>query len=189
MGKILTFIFSLLVLFFLGYVAWISTSFFITKLLAAEPTISASIVGAMATILGGLAVVLINNKQAKLRDIAEAHRTKKVAIYEGYLEIIIALTVGNKDDVSIQPPSEQELKDYLVKFKREVLLWGSPEVIKKQLEFENITEKGDTANILKSVNALYKAIRNDIGLSNSGLNDYELVKFFISDRSEVDKIL
>lgn len=39
-----------------------------------------------------------------------------------------------------------------------------------------------------AVDNLYKAICEDIGLSNSGLNNLELIKIFLKDPSELDKI-
>ena len=39
-----------------------------------------------------------------------------------------------------------------------------------------------------AVHNLYKAIRRDIGLSNAGLNNLELVKIFLKDPDELDLI-
>ncbi len=38
-----------------------------------------------------------------------------------------------------------------------------------------------------AVNNLYKAIREDIGLSNAGLNNLELIKLFLKDPDELDR--
>ena len=82
---------------------------------------------------------------------------------------------------------EKELVQYLFKFKSDILLWGSPKVIKAQIEFENISGNGNTQKTFRAVNSLYLAIREDIGLSNSGLNNLELVKLSLDNaaRSEV----
>lgn len=74
----------------------------------------------------------------------------------------------------------------MVNFKTEILLWGSPKVIKAQLEFEKISGAG--GDVFVAVNDLYKAIREDIGLSNAGLNDLELVKLFLKNPDELDEI-
>jgi len=183
-------ILGFIILALIGFGIWFGGLFFIKKLLAANPTIAASIVGAMATVFVSLAVVIINHRQTRLRDIAEAHRTKKVELHEKYLKTIVSLLLGENNNVSLQPPTEQELIDSLVDYKRELLLWGSPEVIKRQLEFDNIIHSNkDIRTIILAVDNLYKAIRDDIGLSNSGLDNCELAKIFIIDRDEVDKLV
>ncbi len=98
----------------------------------------------MTTVFIGLAVVIINHRQTRLRDIAEAHRAKKTTIYKEYIKTITSLILG---------------------------------------------ENKETAAVILAVDNLYKAIRNDIGLSNSGLNNHELVKIFITDRAELDKLM
>jgi hypothetical protein len=94
--------------------------------------------------------------------------------------------VGKNEQVTIEEPTDQELIDYLVRFKTEILLWGSPKVIKSQLEFQRIFGSG--GDVLMAVNNLYKAIREDIGLSNAGLNNLELIEIFLKDPDELDKM-
>ena len=91
------------------------------------------------------------------------------------------------ENVSKKGPTDQELVDYLVEFKTELVLWGSPLVIKRQLEFEKASR--NNGNIFTAVDNLYKAIREDIGLSNKNLNSHELVKMYLSDPGELDEIL
>ena len=166
------------------YGVWLAVVFFVNALSSADPKISAAILGGMATVFVGLTAVIITQNQTKLRDREEAHRASKVEIYKRYLETIAALLAGTNDNVSLKAPTEQELVDYLVQFKTEILLWGSPEVIKMQLEFQFASE--NDGNIFIAVNNLHKAIRADIGLSNKGLNNLELVKMYLSDPTELD---
>jgi hypothetical protein len=49
--------------------------------------------------------------------------------------------------------------------------------IKSQLEFQRIFGSG--GDVLMAVNNLYKAIREDIGLSNAGLNNLEYTQEFL----------
>lgn len=97
------------------------------------------------------------------------------------------MIAGQNDQISIEAPTEQELIDYLLNFKSEILLWGSPKVIKAQLNFEKISKSGGN-DIFIAMNNLYRAIREDIGLSNSGLDNLELVKIFLKDPEELDEM-
>lgn len=152
-----------------------------------KPEILVAIIGGMATIMAGIVAVIINNRYTKQRDIEETHRAKKVEIYKEFLETISKMMAKENKAVTIEKISDQELINYLVKFKTEIILWGSPEVIKCQLQFEHIEREND--KVFKATDNLYKAIRKDIGLSNKGLNNFELIKMYLKDPSELDTMM
>lgn len=167
-------------------ILWLAVSKFLAFLSAANPSIAAAIVGGMATILAAVGVALYTQSQTSRREIEEAHRARKVEIYKEFLDLVARMMAAQNTNVSLKPPSEQELIDFLVKFKTQIILWGSPRVIKAQLEFEKTSNRG--GNVLFAVDDLYKAIRDDIGLSNFGLNNRELVKMYLKDPTELDRM-
>lgn len=168
------------------YSGWLALSFFLDALVSIDPKISAAIIAAMTTVFVGLAAVIITQKQIKIREIENAHRDKKVIIYQKFLQTISAMQAGLNDKVTLNAPSEQELIDYLVDFKTEILLWGSPNVIKTHLDFNKASQ--NSGDVFLAVDNMYKAIREDMGLRNNGLNNLELVKLFLSDPEELDEI-
>jgi hypothetical protein len=97
------------------------------------------------------------------------------------------LSIEN-NDLSIKAPTEKELINILFQFKRDILLYGSPKVVKSQLKFMEIAQKNPN-QVVRAVDNIYKAMREDIGLSNSGLNNYELIKMFVTDPDEIDKVM
>lgn len=58
------------------YAVWSVISFFLSSLASAYPKISSAIIGAMTTIFVGIVVVIITQRQTKLREIEEAHRER-----------------------------------------------------------------------------------------------------------------
>ena len=166
------------------YLAWLVLSFFTNILSAADPTRAATIIGTMITAFVALVSAILTQRLIKLREIEEAHRQKKVEMYQNLIQIITSVLAGQNEQVSIEAPTEQELIDKLFKYKSDVLLWGSPKVIKSQLEWDQLSSKD--GDIFTIVNNLYKAIREDMGLSNSGLNNLELIKLFLKDPDELD---
>lgn len=185
--QISSIIFGFIILGCVGYgLYWLGIKL-LAILVTLKPEVIASIIGAMATVFAGLAAVIISNKQSKQREIDESHRAKKVEIYKGFLDAVSGIMAKENKNVSKNGLSDQELVDYLVEFKTDLLLWGSPKVIKYQLQFELLSSNPD--KVFTAVNNLYKAIREDIGLSNKGLNNHELVKMYLSDPSELDAIL
>ena len=185
--KILSIVFGLILLAALAYgLYWLALELF-TLLAKLKEGVLTALIRAMATVFAGITAVIISQKQSKQRDIDESHRPKKVEIYKKFLDAVSGLMAAQNENVSKKGLSDQELVDYLVEFKTELLLWGSPLVIKRQLEFEKVSR--NNGNIFTAVNNLYEAIREDIGLSNKGLNSHELVKMYLSDPGELDEIL
>jgi hypothetical protein len=75
----------------------------------------------------------------------------------------------------------------LVKFKTNIILWGSPKVLIAQADFE--LQSRVEGNIFLAVDNLYRAIREDIGLSNAGLPPLHLVKMYLSDPEELESLI
>lgn len=171
------------------YGFWFLLSEFLSALSAASPEITAAIIGAMATIMVGISAVLISQTHERKRAAEEAHRLKKVEIYQSFIDLISRLLGASNTDLSLKAVDRQELAQFAFKFKSDLLLWGSPKVIKAQLNFESVSGSGDTKKLFQSVNALYIAIREDIGLSNSGINNLELVKLSLTPeaREEIQR--
>jgi hypothetical protein len=92
---------------------------------------------------------------------------------------------GDNKAVSSNPPSDMELADFFVKYKTNVILWGSPQVINAQLKFESATTTGE--NVLYAADRLYLAIRADLGLSNRGLGNRQLIKMYLKNPKELDQ--
>ena len=160
---------------------------FVHSLNQIEASLAAAIVGAMATVIGAVSAVVISQQQARKRSIEESHRGKKIEVYKGFLEIAARNLGGSNKNVSIKAPTEKELIKFMLDFKTELILWGSPKVIKAYLAFEHASKTHGT-HILLLVNSLYLAIREDVGLSNKALNNNELIKMYLNDPSEIDEI-
>jgi hypothetical protein len=87
-------------------------------------------------------------------------------------------------------PNQQKMFDEFEKFQNGILLWGGPEVIQAFLNYRKNSGKGqDSLTTFRHVDALYKALREDIGLNNSGLENLELVQMYLSDPTEIDGLL
>ncbi|MHB8149624.1 MAG: hypothetical protein ACYDIB_05640 [Desulfobulbia bacterium] len=179
--KILQIVLGLTLIGVIGYGIWLLARAFVDAISAASPEVSAAIVGAMATILVGVSAVLLSQAHERKRAAEEAHRLRKVEIYQGFIDMVSRLIGATNENLSVKEPDPQELVQYLFKFKSDILLWGSPKVIRAQIEFETVSGSGNTKKVFSAVNSLYLAIRDDIGLSNSGLSNLELVKLYLNE--------
>ena len=177
----------------LGLCAWFIyklLSLFLVTLKDADPKIAAAIIGSVATVIVGLCAVLYTQKQIKQRDIDEAHREKKVAMYSEFLNIVQRTMSGQNKNVPVKPISDKQLLTSLLKFKTEIMLWSSPGVINSFVQFQEISAaRSSIDKLLPAVEKLYREMRKDIGLKNSGLPDNQLVKMYLKDPSELDDAL
>jgi len=141
------------------------------------------------TLIVGLGAVLISQNQIKKRELAEAHRENKIELYNRFNNKIFELHAGINENVTGDNPSEQNLIDFMVEFKRDLMFRASPEVIKSIINFEESSANEKKLNtILRKVDDIYRAMRKDIGLSNFGLDGLEMIQLSLKDKSEKWKI-
>jgi len=179
-----------MLLFILIWFCWKLIFIFIEALTVADSKITIPVIGGIITIIVGLIANLYTQKQIKLREIDEAHRSKKVEIYSNFLEIVRRIISGNNKNIPIKPLKEGELILQMTKFRTEIILWSSPSVINAFRNFESIAEENTGIKmLLPAVDRLYREMRKDIGLSNKGLPQNQLVKIYLKDPSELDRAL
>ncbi len=154
-----------------------------------NPTVGTAIIAAMSTIFVGLGSVLITQYQIKKRQSEEAHRTEKILLYEEFMQFVQRhVAQSNPNIKEVKAVSENELVKFIFDFKSKMILRGSPEVINRLAEFEKISQE-QPDGILIAMDKLYRAMRSDIGLTNSKLRRGELVSMFLNakGREELKK--
>lgn len=165
--------------FFLG--RWI-----LDQLAALDPNVSASIVAAMA----GLSGVLYSQRRAKAREIDAAHRERKAKLYSEFLELVFDMMAQSKTGPFDPENPPKDIEDRYMGFTRELLVWGSPKVIKGFERFKaGASADVSPHQIMGLVDELLQAIRKDLGNSNFGLSRYDLIKTFVRDPREVDEMI
>ena len=180
-------LFLLLLIAAIGFSIWKIVLILEALLIAVDPSVATAVIGSSTTSLVSIGVALYTQTQIKKREIEEAHRSHKVEIYKELLHQLGELIFNQRD--SDAPQISEDLVKFINKHKTDVILWDSPKVVKAHLHFQEVSGMG-TANVLLAVDELYKAIREDIGLSNKGLNKQELIKMYLRNPTELDtKIL
>ncbi|MEO8777344.1 MAG: hypothetical protein ABI389_01590, partial [Rhodanobacter sp.] len=166
---------------------WEAVAHFFALLSAASPEVAAAVVGGMSTALVAIAAALLAHRSARIRASEDAHRVKKVEIYRGFLEIVARQMANENDKVNTKPLKESELIKFLVTFRSDIILWGSPSVINAFRNF-NVQCQTGGVSMFNAVDNLYRSIRRDIGLSNWGLESNALVKMYLSCQVPDDSI-
>ena len=138
------------------------------------------------TLIVGLGAVLISQNKIKKRELAEVHREKKIELYTRFNTMIFELFAGNNENVTGEIPTEQSLVDFMIEFKRDLMFRASPKVIRAMNNFEKNSDNPE--KIIRYVDNLYKVMREDIGLSNFGLDSFQLMQIILKDKSDIWKI-
>lgn len=170
------------------FVLWYISKELINYLKNTDSKLVASIITASATILVGIGAVIISQNKMNKRKIEETHRESKIELYNRFNDFLFKLLSGVNNETTGKKVQEQEMIDFMVRFKRDLIFRASPEVIKAMLKYE-ISSTDDSLNVLSSMNDLLLAMRKDIGLPTSSLDEFELIQIFLKDKNEVKKLI
>lgn len=193
-----------------GIFLWSIVELIFDSLKSADVKIVVAVVSIFGTITTGIIVAIINHSRIKERELViqekiserelevqqkirereidESHRQKKVEIYNGFIELISSFMQGSNSENQKERPNQQTVLNEAEKFTNGILLWGGPEVISAYLNYRIETGHG-TERMFKSVDRLFRALRSDIGLSNSGLDNYETVQLYLKDPTEISGLV
>lgn len=147
-----------------------------------NPTISAGIIAASATVIVSIISVLVAKRLEHKSLLAKEHRDKKTPSYEDMVKFIIRLVFADK--LGLKPLTDQEMIEKMASFTENLVVWGSDEVVKSWVAFRmnSIANAGKTnSGILFEVEELLLAIRKDLGHSNKGLVKGKILSTFIND--------
>lgn len=189
MKKVMQILITILTLLIIGMVIWFGFTKISDYFKESDSTLVSTIITACATILVGIGAVILSHNRIKSREIAERHRSAKIELYNEFNEFFYRVLSGPHEKISVDSPSEQEVIDFMSQFKHKLIFIASAGVIKAMIEFENNSGEGKTG-ILLYVDDLLKAMRKDVGLTTFGVNNYELIKIFLTteSRDEVNKL-
>ncbi len=160
----------------------------ISEINALDPNVVASLIVALAAVFG----YLYNQRKSKLREISEAHRLQKVNLYKGFMDLIVDILMETKKEEFDKTHKEElsaNLEKKFIDFTRDLILWGSPEVIKTFKKFRESSGLAPSPKIIVFVDDILLAMRKDLGHSNFGLKKGDLIKLFLKDPHELDRIL
>ena len=170
-----------------------------------EKEVTVAIIAAAVTLISSVLVVSITHYSTKTKEVAEAHRLKKTEVYGEFSDLVFSIfrliKIPSREDLTPEERTQLELEaranleERYSSFSKKLLLWGSPEVIDSWLEYlersRSVDVSSETAQAESIRNLLYmddvfRAMRDDLELSNRGLEEGDLVKAFLQDPHLLD---
>ncbi len=188
MRHILPFALLLAAVVGVGYGMWYTGSAVLSWFVSQESQVAAAVIAFSGTIIAGIGAVVIAQQRSKSREIAEAHRPKKIELYNSFITTMIGIIRKHKGSDSKVLEGDKEIEEFFYKFTTEVVLWGSPGVLGHYASFRNLGQEKNP-NVILIMDDIMQAMRKDLGLSNWGLSRGDLMKIFLTDPESLDKLL
>lgn len=144
-----------------------------------DKTLQTAIIGASV----GLFSILFTFWKERSRSIKEAHREQKIKAYSIFFDVMFdILNKSKRDELTDDLASDDNFQKLWMDMSKKMLFYGSPKVLTAFNDFKKSHHNTQEASdILKKVGRLLLAIREDIGLSNSGLNELNIHQIYVSD--------
>ena len=172
-------IFVLIILIVTSYffLNWIFDVF-----LKLEKTVQASIIAAIV----GLFSILFTFWKERRRSFIEAHREKKIQAYSKFVDVLFDFLSKTKHQkTNSELKVDDNFQQLWMDMSKELLFYGSPKVLTAFNSFKNPSNQTEnTSMIIRRVGQILLAIREDIGLSNRGLNEINIHQIYLSDNVE-----
>ncbi len=171
------------------YAGYTFVRYLANLLLSIDKQLATAIIAASGTFLAAVLVALYSQRRTKDREIAEAHRPQKIEVYKSFMETIAGLLKRTKDESTdnSQEAFNKEFLEFFVAFTRDLIVWGSPGMIKAYYKFR--TNTTSDATVLLLMDDILREIRKDLGNSNWSLKRGELIRLFLSDPEELERTI
>ncbi len=147
-----------------------------------DSTVAASLIVASATIIVSVISVLLAKFLEHISEIRKEMRIKKIPVYTSLINFMFKISFAEK--IGQIPLTEKEILVFFQEFTKEIVVWGSDDVINAFNAFRTFAQKTQTAqneNILFVAETLFLAIRKDLGHKNNGLTKGKLLGLFVND--------
>ena len=154
----------------------------IRSIASLDSDLAAAIVAASVAGFVSVLTVVYGQRRVKEREIAEAHRPQKVKVYRGYMELMfdVLRSVKDRNEVSESQMSSDHV-DKMYSFRRELILWGSPGVIRAYLQWEEIASSdAPPRERLLGWDKMLREFRKDLGNSNWLLKEGQLMYMILT---------
>jgi len=168
-------------------VLWLGREFLLWVVAQSSEVVGA-IIACAGTVIAGIGAVVISQQRTKAREIAESHRPKKTEIYSEFIKMVVGIMRTQKSKKNATADPSEELEEFFFSFTTDVMLWGSPGVLRSYGEFRRVGQQKNP-NVILMVDDILQAMRKDLGLSNRGLNRGDLIKMLLTDPEKVDELV
>lgn len=154
---------------------WLSTS-----LKDVDPSVGAALIAGTATVISSVFIASYNSRKAKEKSAFDAHREKKAETYNEFMDVVIQLMRNSKEGKKGDEVLPENIEEFFYNFTSKIMVYGGPGVVKAYSNWRTESASGtNAAQSLLLVDSLFRAMRADLGESNKGIEENELLGLFI----------
>ena len=173
---------GVLALLLLAGIAW-ALIFLFVRLLGMFAGIDQNLVAAATTVIVAVFTIMAGRYFERRKEIEAAYRDKKTAIYEEFLvglfEILLESTQGEASPN--QEPDPNTVK-FLREHHRKLILWSGPTSLKAYSDwYRTLLLAPTSAQTVLKMEKFFLAFRTDLGHSNRGLKDGDVLRLMVND--------
>ena len=140
--------------------------------LAADDNVKAGIVSAAALLFAAI----LTNYYAREREILARQFQAKRDAYEEIFDLVVDMLKSTKSGRSIP---ERELRQRAFSLKRGLMIWGSAPVVEQWNKIEKKVSSERPIETARLMEAMFRAVRKDLGHDDSHLRFGELTSLFV----------
>ncbi|MFF2323435.1 hypothetical protein ACFVTJ_20480 [Agrobacterium sp. NPDC058088] len=155
-------------------VIWLMSIFW-SAIYGADKSIQAAVIAAIV----GIFTVAFTYWKERSRSIKEAHRDKKIEVYAEFYDMMFDLPHKSKKGDIRELEGDEDFQKTWFSISKGVLFYGSPKVVRAFSQFK--VGSADKLDVMKLVGRLLLSMREDIGLSNSGLDELNIHQIYVTD--------
>lgn len=163
---------------------FLAAKWLIGSLAVLDARLSAGLITASATVVVAVVSILVSKHLEVKTTIRARLREKKEPIYKELIDFIFDVTFAQK--LGKEMPSETQMIAVMTKTTRDLVIWGSPDVVKAFSNFKRISQvyagtPALTTKLMFGVEDLFKAIRKDLGHGDFLLQRGDILRLYIND--------
>lgn len=145
----------------------------------ASPEIVAGLLVAAATALISVFSVILGKRLEKEREIEQEQRINKAEIYQEFMQFWMKTIEQHK----VGEVKTEDVREFFQTFTHKALIWGSEDVIIQFGKFREMSAEppDEPLDLMLELEVLIAAMRADLGYSNKGLHQGDLLTLFIND--------
>lgn len=175
--------FTLLALLVVGMV--FATRWALQGLLKVDPELGAALATGFVAVVVTVLSVAVSKYYERRSAVEQALREQKVPIYERLIDFVFRITFAEKRGETV--PTEQEMVLFMTELTRDLVIWGSPDVIRSFSSFKRLSSSAGSGShipIMFAVEDIFRAIRKDLGHGDTLLKKGDILAIYINDIDE-----
>jgi len=173
--KISSLIFGFTLIGLLGYGIYQFASFAWSQFISLDKQLAVGLLTAFTTVIVATITVMLGRYLERKKEIESHFRTRKIEIYDEFLAEFFKL-FGSEEN------SDIDLAPFLREWQRKMIIWGGSPVLSAYIKWNQHLKKGSPdAQTIFLMDDFFRAMRKDVGLSNSGLEKGVFTHFILKN--------